>query len=58
MSCESQAPLLERPVRGDPKGLVLISGCDDAEEELSTGVVHRSEADLVELCRQLNLGDP
>ena len=45
---QESTPLVEGPVAGDPERHPLVGGCDEPEEELGTGVVHRGEADLVD----------
>ena len=45
---QEASPVLERPVRADAEGPALVGGGDEAEEQLGPGVVHRSEADLVD----------
>ena len=42
------APVLEWPVAGQPEAAPLIRGGDQAEEQLSTGLVERCEPDLID----------
>jgi len=48
---QERAPLVERPVAGDPERHPLVGGGDEPEEELGPGVVEGREADLIELSR-------
>ena len=45
---QEPAPLVEGPMAADPDRDALVSGCDEPEQQLCTGVVERSEAKLVD----------